>query len=891
MIGRLNIVERIVGVVYASLLVLYPHSFRALYRDELLTTFHALSTQYGLRGKMAQWAFWAHALVDVVLSAVRLRVRSLTTALTRATHQQHPHDTQGLMLMEPLLQDIRYTFRTWIRRPAVILGSIFTLAIGIGGTTAIFSLANGIMFNTFSGDDADRMAFLLEAADDGSLNFVTYENFRDWQREAASFEHIGVFADQSVAVTGDGRPERVRGMFVSGSFFDVTQATFPLGRAIRPDESVPGSNPVAVLSHGYWQQRFGGDLEVAGRTITLNNIVHTIVGVVARDFQFPWDRTSVWISLSTYPSNDFSRTRHAFFAVGRLREGITFETAEQNLDEVQGRIAAEYPDLATWSVTQVDPMREAIVGSDTRTLLLILLGAVGMVLLIVCANVANLQLVRTIAREPEIAVRMALGGGRRRIIRQLYVESVLLAAVGGTLGVVLAIAAHGAVRQIATLRGPVDVGFDARVLFFSALVTLGTSVLFGLSPALHMAKTDVVMAIRRAAAVTRGRARLRNTLVAAQMAIAVTLLIGAGLLAKSLMTLTRVDTGFDRVNLLTAEFRLPQNKYTTDESVVQLFDELRERLGALPGVQGAATARSLPFSGNESTMAFVAEGSDIDTDDAPLVRRNQVSPNYFEVMDIPVLQGRTFTQADRADAPRVAMVSRALAERHFGGDDPIGKRFQRGGELAAIVGVVGDVRTSLEGVARASVYFPQAQEPAHFTSIALRTSITPHTLAEPIRQALWQLDADQPMWEIMTINERIATGLTDERVGTLLLATFALVALGLAAVGIGGVIAYMVKQRSRDIGIRMALGAGKLRVTSMVVGQGARLLAVGVVVGLAGSIALSRILESWLFGVEPFDLTVYATAPVVLMIVGIAACWIPARRATRVDPAVAMREE
>ena len=803
--------------------------------------------------------------------------------------------------MSSLLQDLRTAFRTLRRAPLITGVALATLALGIGATTAIFSILHGVLFRTLSSPVAERVMAVSESSETQSSLRISYEDLRDWQQQATAFEALAAIRSQSVTVTGgDLQPERIRGLFVTASFFDVLDERPAFGRAIAPGEDIPSGERTAVLSHGFWQRRYGGEGGAIGETVLLNNEIHTIVGVMPPEFQFPFDTTEAWISLQTYPGA-LNRENRTFFILGRLADGVTADRAKDEMDAIVTRLSETFPDPNRGRASQVVPITEVLGGSRTGTMLTMLLAAVAAVLLIGCANVANLQLARAAGRQREMAIRTALGGGRRRLLRQLLTENLVLATGGGLLG--LAVAQGSLKLLLGTGMGWVDrlytIRLDPVVLGFAAALTLLTGLIFGLAPALKASRTDLAGSFReggRSQSMGARSGRLRSTLVVAQMALAVILLVAAGLLIRSFGHLQRVDLGFAPDNLLTVQFRIPGNKYETDEQVVSFFDRMIERVAAVPGVQGVACGQNMPFAGDDQSVHFLKDGVDPGADvEVPRVGFNRVNTEFFEVLGISVRAGRALSTQDRLGGSPVAVVSQRLANDFWPGEEAIGRSFrlrEAEDELFTVVGVVGDIHSrGVRDDPIPTVYAPQAQVPSRFATLALRVAADPLSYSAAVREAIWELDSDQPLWEVMTQNQRIEQWIGRDRFTASLLGVFSAVALLLAALGIAGVTAYSVGQRRQEIGIRLALGAGRRRILQMIMRQGFLMVAIGLGIGLLAALALSRTLAGTLFGVEALDLLSFTVAPVLLALVALLACYLPAQRASRIDPGVTLRDE
>ncbi|MCG8454707.1 MAG: ABC transporter permease [Holophagales bacterium] len=803
-------------------------------------------------------------------------------------------------MLDILSRDFHLALRRLGRQPLVSLLAVTTLALGIGGTTAMFSVVNGVLLEPLSSPHTDRLVNVFESSERSSQMWLAYDSFLDYRDRAESLEHLAVARPQSVTVHDTAAtPERIRGLFVSSTFFDALGESPSLGRAIRPGEDQPGGERTAVLSHGFWQRRYGGDEGVLGRTVKLNNEPHTIVGVMSPDFRFPFDTTEAWISLHTFPGT-LNRTNRTLFVVGRLAEGRTLEEAGEELRVLAAGLAASHPESHDGVSAGLLPLTEIFAGGRSRELFAILAAAVAMVLLIAAANVANLQLAQATGRGREMVLRTAVGAGRRRLVAQLLIENLVLAVVGGALGVGVA---YGGIRLLlqsgpSWLTGLYSLDPDPKVLAFALGISLLTGLAFGLVPARRASRVNLTEGLRdggRGSGPGHQGARLRASLVVAQVALAVVLVVGAGLLLRSVRNMASTEVGFDTRSLLTVQFRLPANKYDSDEKVIAYFDQALERVRAVPGVTGTASALGMPFTGDEPRMPVLADGVDPGQGvEVPSIRMNVVSPGYFQTMGIPLLAGRAFDERDRATGTPVAIVSRQAADQLWPGQAATGRTVGLRGQetVYQVVGVVGDIynrgmRSGLDPM----VYLTYLQEPTRFATIAARTTPDPHSLSQAIRDAIWQIDAEQPLWEVMTQEERIAGWSGSDRFLTSLVGVFAAVALTLAAVGIGGVIAYTVALRRRELGVRICLGADRLRIARHVLGQGLRLVGLGVALGLTGAIATSNALGSWLYGVESFDAAIFLAAPLILALVALVSILWPALRAAGVDPVVALEED
>lgn len=789
-------------------------------------------------------------------------------------------------------KDVRFAFRMFLRNPGSTAAAVVTLALAIGAVTAVFSVVNGVLLDPLPYEDPGRVVMVGETDPAGGFSAISWENYRDWA-ESDVLGSVALYLGNSVSVIGDGQPERIRGLFVTSSYFDVTQVRPVLGRAILPGEDEPGGPRAAVLSWGWWQERFGADPEVIGRTIRLNNEPHTVVGVMPRSHRSPFDTPSAWISFHTAPRT-LDRGSRSLLAIARLAEGDDLASARTRLEGLAAGLAERHPDTNQGRSAWILSLEEWVSGPQ-RPLLYGLLGSVVVLLLIAAANVAGLQIARTEARTRELAVRRAMGGERWRLARQLLIESGLLAAAGGLAGLGLAYAGVAGLEALdPRLALFFDVGVDGRVLMAGMAVTVLTAVGFGVFPALSAARAEpgeVLARGGRSAGSRRGSRRVRAALVAVQVALSLTLLVSAGLLVRTLRALGQVDPGFETENLLTLEFRLPENRYDTDERIVAFFDAAVERVGALPGVEAVTAAQHIPF-GDRETIPFVPEGTEPDLERAPRVEYGTVMPGYVDVMGMRLVRGRSLDPSAAPDEPVEALVSERVARELLGDGDALGRAFYISEDLdvARVVGVVSDVSLSLTDGPVRSVYVNQRQRPDDFASLAVRTRGDPMGAADAVRQAILSVDPDQPVWEVMPITDRMRATLGDRRFAMTLLSVFGALAAVLAAVGIYGVMSYHVGVRTRELGLRMALGAGRGAVLGMVLRQGAVLVGIGLLGGLVLAWLGASLLENLLFGVPMRDPVTFGGATLLLTSVAFVAAWMPARRAIRLDPARTLQE-
>jgi putative ABC transport system permease protein len=803
-----------------------------------------------------------------------------------------------------LSQDLRFGMRMLLKNPGFTIIAVIALALGIGANSAIFSVVNGVLLRPLPYKNPERLVMVWEENSKQGFPRDTpaAANYLDWRDQNHVFEGMAAMDEISFNLTGAGEPERIDGRRVSASLFPLLGVDPQLGRAFLPEEDQPGANHVVILSHGLWQRRFGSDPAIIGRTINLDSQSFTVVGVMPRGFQFPSRTDQLWVPIAFNAKEAGQRGSHYLEVIARMKPGITLQQAQVEMTTIATRLQQQYPETNTSIGAAITPLQEHVVG-DIKPALRILLGAVAFVLLIACANVANLLLARAAVRQKEIALRLALGASRSRMTRQFLTESVLLSAFGGAVGLLLSIVGLDLLKRFIppNISQVQAIGIDAKVLLFTLLISLATGLLFGLAPATQMANSNVNDTLketgRDSAAGTHGN-RIRGLLIISEVAVSFLLLIGAGLLINSFIRLRHVDPGFRSENLLTMKIVLPETRYPDKLRRSLFYDELLRRVETLPGAASASVATNLPLTSSGNSVGIAIEGrADPAPDRVPIVITRVVSAGYFKTMTIPLIEGRVFTERDKADSPPAVVISETTARRFWPGENAVGKHIKVGQSTSSsrpwltVVGVVKDVRQfELIIEPKPQMYLPYQQ--AEFfepRALIIRTNFDPLSLAATVRQTVWDIDKDQPVSDISSMEEIVSESVARQRFSVLLLGVFAGLALVLAAVGIYGVMSYSVAQRTREIGIRMALGAQRGDVLKMTIGHGLRLVLTGVAIGLAGAFVLTRVMSTLLFGVSPTDPLTFISISIVLVSVAVLASYVPAVRATRVDPMFALR--
>ena len=816
-------------------------------------------------------------------------------------------ESKGDGMMQALWNDVRYGARLLVKAPVFTFVSVLTLALGIGANTAIFSVVNAVVLQPLALPDSDQLVRPMALDREGQQQYVSYADFEDLRRDAALLSGYSAFVPQSVNLTGREEPQRVRGGFVSDNFFKVMGVEPAIGRGFVPGkDDLEGAERVCVVQHETWQGVFGGNPKILGSSVILNNEPFTVIGILPPSFRFPYDEIDVWLPHHTWPvyrreaaEGGLTDRKNGMVAgIGRMKPGVTVKQAETEFKGIMARLSKQYPEGGERSAAMT-PMKGDVIGGVKQPLL-VLLGAVAFVLLIACANVANLMLARAAARGRELATRAALGAGRRRLVSQMLAETGLLWLVGCAGGLLLGWWGLQFLLSAApaNLPGGIVPRLDVTVFTFAVGLTALTGLLFGLIPALRFSSPNVIAALKeggRTGHEGASRTRLHAALVVAQMTLTLVLLVGSGLMLRSFQHLLRVDVGFRPEHLLTMEYRLPANKYPEGAQQWETHRRIIEEVRRVPGVQSAALVRGLPFSGNGSSMGFEIIGRP--PGEEPFrAGSNSVDAHYFGTMGIPLLRGRAFGEQDQAGSPPVVLINRYMADRHWPGQDPVGQKIRipemRPPIEAEIIGVVGDTKQYAQDDAdSASIYAVQAQNPHIFNTIAARTKGDPMQLSNAVRAAVWSVDREQPVWKIRTQESLIARAIGLPRFLLQLMGGYAALALLLAAVGIYGVMSYSVTQRTHELGVRLALGARPDDVLRMVLSRGLRLTCIGLAIGLGGALALGRVVQALLFNTSASDPVTLAAVTALLLMVALVASYLPARRATRVDPLIALRYE
>jgi putative ABC transport system permease protein len=908
--------------LYGWLLHLYPRAFRERFGDDMRDLFHDRSHA---AHRVPFVIFWMRTVADLVRHAVAERIEQArahwflrvgqrgVTAFRRADDViRSPISAAPLRFLTPALltprkdrpmmslaYDLRYAARSLRRQPAFTIIAVITLALGIGANATIFSIVNALLFKPLPYPDADRIVSLRETTPAGAPDGVSFLNLEDWRTQSRTLEQAGVFQGQTVNLTGQEQPDRLRGGFVSSGFFEVLGARPHLGRLLTTDDDRDGAAKVAVLQYTAWQVRYAGRADVIGQTLILNNVPHVVIGIAPPGFAFPLDETEIWIPVRDYSSTlRTSRGDRIFLAVAKVRPGVSLEQARADLHTVADQLASQYPnDNAGRSVT-VSPLQQLLV-QDARPALLVLFAAVGCVLLIACVNLANLVLARGAGRGRELSVRAALGASRWRLLRLLLLESLVLGVLGGIAGFALAYGGVATLLQFApdVIPRRNEIAVDGHVLLFTFTMSLVTGLLCGLMPGIRLSRADLQDALRAGARGTERRetAWTRHALVVCDIALSLMLLVGAGLLTRTLISLIAQSPGFAPDHLFSLEYRIPRNKYTTADAQWTFHQQVIARVRQVPGVQAAALVRGLSFTGNGGSIGFALPGENVTTDAARMRQAlyNTITADYLQTMGIPLFAGRTCGPQDTATAPAAAVVNRYLAQQMWPQQSAIGKTLLvQGNTTLTVIGVAGSTKqSSLAEPERPQINACYSQQPGTFATLVARTSVDPLTVANAVKAAIWSVDRDQPVWKLRTMEWLLNRAVAPTQFVMWLMIGAAALALLLALVGIYGVMSYNVSRQTREIGLRMALGADARDILRLVLGRGVWLTLIGLALGLAGARWMAGLLGTLLYGVTASDLTTYAIVAVLLGTVSMLACYLPARRAMRVNPIKALHAD
>jgi putative ABC transport system permease protein len=890
--------------VYRALLRAFTVSTRAQHGDAMAAHF-ARARRAAAGRPLAQARLWMAAVHDALWHGALDRA-GVTPSLTTTPWRDRMQNVLDVFRAVPGLfsrdagHDVRLALRRFVKAPGFTLVALLTIALGIGATSAIFTVVNAVLLTPLPFPQPDRLVGVFQVWK-GERAVFTPPNFLDLQAQTKTLAASAAYTDMGMTLTGAGDPLRLRAIEVTAGFFDVLQ-TAPLhGRTLLRDDNTPGKHHVVVLSHSLWRSRFGGRPGVVGERVTLDATPRTVVGVMPEGFLWPLN-AELWVP-AEYDENYTKTNRGAWYldAIARLAPGVSLEASQAEIATIGRQLEQQFPEANKDLGMTTYPLLDSIV-EESRTALMVLLGAVGVVLLIACANVANLMLARAASRDNEFAVRAALGAGRARLIRQLLIESLLLAGLGAVLGLALSEAGLRVLLALKPTGIPriSTISINTTVVWVTAAMAMGTGLLFGLVPALHASRVTLTDSLRergRAASGAGGR-RTRAALVVAEMSLAVLLLVGAGLLIRSFARLTNVDPGFDPSNAVTFAVGLPESTYDTDAKRTVFYDRVRSELASLPGAAGVAAVLTVPPNATQFSLTFSVKGrppKPPGQQDAFEVR--VADHNYFRLMGIPVTRGRAFTADDRAGSPQVALLTESAVRRHFAGEDPIGKFIEVGWRrndsrvAGEVVGIVSDVKShGLDQDAPAQIYFPVAQVPTESMAFVMRTATAPESMLQAARAAVGRVDSALPVNRLETLEEHVAASVAQRRFFMLLLVTFASVALILAAIGIFGVLSYLVAQRTREIGIRVALGARRGTVIAMVLRQALSSAGLGVTIGILAAMGLSRYMKTMLFDLTPTDPLTFTVVGATLLGVALVAAWIPARRAVTVDPTSALRD-
>lgn len=861
------------------LLIFYPAGFRARFGVAMRQAFLDGIARRRVEGRPAGAAwFVARASIDAIASGVAERLhegRTLRSGLSG------------------LAQDVRTGLRLMRRQPLLTLLSVLTVAVGIGASTAIFSLVDGVLLRPLPYPRPAELVSVSET-NGGIATSVAYENLVDWKQRVRSLAELTPLQSQSVNLTGVAEPDRLRGGFITSDFFAIVGVSPALGRPFVAGDDRKGAAPVAILDYEVWRRRFGGDYAIVGRSLSLNNVPVEVVGVMPEGFRFPYDDIEVWLPIEQF-TGGLSRDQRSIVAIGRLVAGTSLADAQYELSGIAAQLEQEHPTTNAGRGVLVEPFHEWLTTGIDQPLVLVF-ALVLVLLAVAAANVTSLQLGATLGRRSEVAVRAALGAGRRRIASQFLIEHLLLALAGGALGVALAaVLVPLAVREAPVqLFGLERVRIDARVLAFACLTAIAAGLASGVAPAIHWSRRGSADSLRSAPRSSGDRrlTRTRAGLVIAEVALSSILLVAGALLVRSYWRLLEAPVGFSGNQVLSLEYRLPRNKYSTPAAQASFHEAVVQQARALPGAEHAAAVRALPFSGNASSVSYLTERTSPDSA-ARTAGVNTVTDDYFATMEIPVLAGRTFGPGDRSESPPVVLVSRSLAELEWPGQNPIGQeiRFVGLDLRPRVIGVVGDIRHSgLREEQTRAVYVGNRQNPGIFMTLAVRFSMDPASSSDALRRAVWAVDADQPVWKVRTLDSLVDRSIQLERFLIWVLGLFGASALLLAVTGLSGVVAQTVQQRAKEIGIRVAVGATPSAAARLVVRSGLWMTGIGLALGLPAAALAARFMRTLLYQIGPADLLTYGAVGILLVAVSFGACVWPARKATRLDPASILRE-
>jgi putative ABC transport system permease protein len=797
-----------------------------------------------------------------------------------------------------MLADIKFALRMFAKSPGFTAVAVLALALGIGANTALFSVINSVLLKPLSYREPARLIRIYETFLPDGFGSVSPANLADWRQQSHAFERLESFTAGSINLQSDGNPERIPSIATTAGMFDMLEAKPILGRTFLPGEDLAGGPDIVVISERLWRGRFAGNPNLLGSRITLDGKATTVVGIMPADFEFPpgSPQRTIWLPMQLPPELASARGNHFLSVIGRLRPGIDRTAALSEMKQIAAGMATAFPDRQKGRSVRLLPLQDSLVG-DIRPALLVLMGAVGCVLLIACSNVANLLLARAAARGREVAVRAALGASRSRLIRQFLTESILLAIAGGALGAIFAAWGTGALVALTANQIPraAEIHLDGTVFLFLLVVCVASGVVFGIVPAFQSADSRFMDRLREGGrGGSGGSTAFRNALIVTEFALALILLTGAGLLMRSFLALNATGSGLHAEGVLTMSVSVPEEKYPKNAMWRQFYEPALDRIRALPGVQSAGMIQLLPLQNWGWNGDFTIDGRPAEKPGRqPLAEYREISPGYFQTMGIPILQGRDFSIEDSPDAPHVALINDTLAKRYFPGENPVGRRIQWDG-WRTIAGVTGDVRQAgLDQKPFPELYFPAAQRPGAISGMTLviRTSVEPSSITHAVESAVRSVDSSQPVFGVKTMQRVISDSLSSQRLYVWLLGIFAGIAVILASAGIYGVMSYLVTQRTREFGVRMALGASTRDILRTVLRQALILVAAGAGIGLVGAFALTRLLTRFLFGVRPTDPVTFGAVSLLLVAVALLASWLPARRATKVDPMVALRYE